>query len=468
MPDALPPFLIYLLGALVVPLLRGRARQAFALLVPVVGFVNFFLIPEGVHWRIPLLDFELILGRADAWSLIFLNVFTLLSFAGILYIVRDNKPLDLSAGLLYSGSAMGAVLAGDLLTLFFFWEMLTLGAVLCLLARGTKSSGRAAYRYLLVHVLGGVILLAGLALHLGSGGSLAFDQIELTGPGPILIFLGFGVNCAWPIIGAWLPDTYPEASVGGVVFMATFTTKTAVYALARTFPGEPVLITIGLVMATVSLLYAVIENDLRKVLAYCLINQVGFMVIAIGMGTDLALNGAAAHAYCHILYKALLFMVVGAVIYRTGKSRATDLGGLARSMPLTCGFGIIGALAMSAPWFCGFVSKSIIMGAAGYQGYSVVWLVLLFASAGVFLLAGIKVVYFTFFHRDAGVRCEEAPTNQLAAMVDHAGHSLPRNTAGAWPKKDQSRTRHGSGTSDPGRLQQEPRYRRPSRGLQQR
>lgn len=420
MPDALPPFAIYLLGALVVPFLRGRARQGFALLVPVIGFLNFFLIEEGVHWKVPLLDFELILGRADAWSLIFLNIFTILSFVGILYIIKENLSLDLSAGLLYAGSAMGVIMAGDLVTLFFFWEMLTLGAVLCLIARRTPESGKAAYRYLLVHIFGGVVLLAGLAIHLGSGGSIAFDQIDLSGPGPVLMFLGFGINCAWPLVGAWLTDTYPEASIGGVVFMATFTTKTAVYVLARTFPGEEALMWIGMAMATIPIFYAVIENDLRRVLAYSLINQVGFMIVGVGLGTPLSLNGTAAHAYCHILYKALLFMSIGSVIYRTGKSKATELGGLYRCMPWTCLFCCIGAASISAfPLFSGFVSKSMIMSAAAKTGTvetTIVWLALLFASAGVFHHAGIKIPFFAFFSHDSGIRCKEAPNNQLAAM----------------------------------------------------
>lgn len=418
MPEAVPPFVIYLIGAALVPLLSGRVRQVAALLVPVLGMANFFLIDAGTHWTVPLLDFELILGRADARSLLFLNIFTVLSFVGILYILRDNRPLDLAAGLLYSGCAMGVVMAGDLVTLFLFWEMLTLGATLCLLARRTAASARAAYRYLLVHVMGGVLLLAGLALHLAGGGSLAFDRIDLEGPGALLIFLGFGVNCAWPLLGAWLTDTYPEASIGGVVFMATFTTKTAVYVLSRTFPGEPSLIWIGMAMATIPIFYAVIENDLRRVLAYSLINQVGFMVVGVGLGTPLSLNGTYAHAYCHILYKALLFMSIGSVIYRTGRSKATELGGLYRSMPWTCLFCCVGAASISAfPLFSGFVSKSMIMSAAAGEGHTLVWLALLFASAGVFHHAGIKIPFFAFFSHDSGIRCQEAPLNQLLAMA---------------------------------------------------
>lgn len=424
MTEAVPPALIYLLGALIVPFLRGRVRQVFAIAVPVAGFVNFYLISKGVHWKVDLLEFELILGRADGWSLIFLHIFTVISFVGILYILKDNAALDLSAGLLYAGSAMGAVMAGDLITLFFFWEMLTIGAVLCILGRKTVASGAAAKRYLLVHVLGGVILLAGLVLHLASGGSTAFDKIELSGVGPWLMFLGFGINCAWPVVGAWLTDTYPEASVGGLIFMATFTTKTAVYVLARCLPGEPVLLWIGVAMAVLPLFYAVIENDLRRVLAYCLINQVGFMVVGIGLGTTLSLNGTAAHAYCHVLYKALLFMAIGSVIYRTGKSKATELGGLFRSMPVTCLFCCIGALSISAPLFAGFVGKSMIFSAIASSGQGVVWLALLFGAAGAFLMAGIKVPFFAFFNRDSGIRCEEAPLNQLLAMGTIAAVSI--------------------------------------------
>jgi multicomponent Na+:H+ antiporter subunit D len=416
MPDAIPPFLFYLVGALIVPFLRGRGRQIFALLIPVVAFINYFSITKGVHWTFTLLDFELILGRADAWSMLFLNIFTVVSFVGILYIIKENKALDLSAGLLYAGSAIGVVMAGDLLSLFFFWEMLTMGAVLCLLARKTTASGKAAYRYLLVHVCGGVVLLAGLMLHLAGGGSVAFQKIELEGLGAWLMFLGFGINCAWPLVGAWLTDTYPEASIGGVIFMATFTTKTAVYVLARTFPGEPSLLWIGVAMAIIPLFYALVETDLRKVLAYCLINQVGFMVIGIGLGSPLSLNGTAAHAYCHILYKALLFMAIGSVLYRTGKSKATELGGLYRSMPLTCLFCCIGALSTSFPLFCGFVSKSMIISDAAASGHPAIWLVLLVGSVGVFLVAGLKVPFFAFFSHDSGIRCEEAPRNQLLAM----------------------------------------------------
>ncbi len=432
MEAAIPPSLIYFIGALLVPLFRGRARQVFAVLVPLVGFLYYFslnaaLKADGVInpvtgakelflWTHQLLDFQLVLGRIDGWSLIFYNIFALLGIIGIIYNLKGNSALELSAGLLYAGAALGAVMAGDLITMFVFWELLTVGAILLILSRNTARANRAAYRYFLIHVLGGVILLAGLGLHIQETGSIAFGKIGLSGMGSWLIFIGLGINCAWPVVGAWLTDTYPEASVGGLIFMATFTTKTAVFVLARTFPGEEALIWIGIVMAVVPLFYAVISNDLRRVLAYCLINQVGFMVIGIGIGTALSLNGTAAHAYCHILYKALLFMSIGAVMYRTGTSRATDLGGLVRSMPFTCACCAIGALSTSFPFFCGFVSKAMILSAAAKGGEVAAWLAMMFGAAAVFHQAGLKVTYFAFFSRDSGIRCQDAPGNMKIAM----------------------------------------------------
>jgi len=214
-----------------------------------------------------------------------------------------------------------------------------------------------------------------------------------------------------------LTDAYPEATITGTIFLSAFTTKCAVYALARAFPGTEALIWIGAIMTGFPIFYAVIENDLRRVLAYSLINQVGFMVCGIGIGTHLAINGAVAHAFNDILFKALLFMSMGAIMYRTGKINGTDLGGLYRTMPLTCIFCMVGAASISAfPLFSGFVSKSMVMDAAAGGHMSGVWFILLFASAGVFHHAGIKIPYFAFFSHDSGMRPKEAPLNMLLAM----------------------------------------------------
>ena len=424
MTNSILPALIFMIGGFLIPFFKGRAKSVYMMLIPVVGFINLINIPLGDHFLVNFSDFKLVLLHIDRLSLLFGYIYHIIALITVIYILNFKNDVEYVAGFFYAGAALGAVLAGDLFSFFIFWEMLTIGSVMLIWARKTKSSQAAGLRYLLVHAFGGLVLLAGIVLHYTETGSLEMLKLTLSGPGSYLIFLGIGINCAWPVLHPWLTDAYPEATIGGTVFLSAFTTKTAVYALARLFPGTELLIWIGVAMAAFPIFYAVIENDLRRVLAYSLINQVGFMVVGIGIGTELAINGACAHAFNDILFKGLLFMSMGAVMYRTGKINATDLGGLYKSMPWTALFCCVGAASISAfPLFSGFVSKSMVMEAAasgshlvGQKSYVVVWLVLLFASAGVFHHAGIKIPFFAFFGHDAGHRVKEAPLNMLIAM----------------------------------------------------
>jgi len=413
----IPPAFLFIIGGLLIPFLSGKARTIYVVLLPVVSFINMLCIPMGTLMTVPFLDYTLTLVRIDRLSLAFGYIFHIISFITIIYILHVKKNLEYVAGFVYAGAALGTIFAGDLFTFFVFWETLTVGSVMLIWARGTKASAAAGFRYLLVHVTGGLSLLAGIVMMVMKTGSIKFGFIGLTDAASWFIFMGIGVNCAWPFLHTWLTDAYPEATIGGTVFLSAFTTKTAIYALARAYPGTELLIWIGVAMAAFPIFFAVIENDLRRVLAYSLVNQVGFMVVGIGIGSELAINGAVAHAFNDILFKGLLFMSMGAVMYRTGKIKATDLGGLYKSMPWTAAFCIVGAASISAfPLFSGFVSKSMVMSAAGNNHMVAVWLVLLFASAGVFHHAGIKIPFFAFFGHDAGHRVKEAPAHMLIAM----------------------------------------------------
>ncbi len=417
MTNPVPPALIFICSALLVPFFKGRWKSAFLLLIPVVGFLNLISIPEGNHWILRFLDHHLILGKVDRLSLLFGYIFHLISLIAILYALHVKDDLQHMAGLVYAGSALGVVFAGDFFSFFIFWEMLTISSIFLIWGRRTGRSLGAGFRYLLVHAAGGLCLLAGIVLHVKQTGSIEVGYLGLKGLDTYLIFFGFGLNCAWPLLHAWLTDAYPEATITGTIFLSAFTTKSAVYALARAFPGTEALIWIGAIMTGFPIFYAVIENDLRRVLSYSLINQVGFMVCGIGIGTHLAINGAVSHAFNDILFKALLFMAMGAVMYRTGKINGTALGGLYKTMPLTCIFCMVGAASISAfPLFSGFVSKSMVMDAAGEGHMKLIWFILLFASAGVFHHAGIKIPYFAFFSHDSGMRPKEAPINMLLAM----------------------------------------------------
>ena len=411
------PFLIFLLGAALAAATKGRLRAAVMLTIPLIGAVNLYALGEGVHLEAALFDYRLEIVRVDRLSILFGYLFHLAAFIGVIFSLHLRDSVQHVSGMLYAGSALGAVFAGDLITLFVFWELLAITSVFLILARRTERATRAAMRYLIVQVLSGVILLSGALVIAHQTGSIEFGYIGLDGLGSWLIFLAFGIKCAFPFLHNWLTDAYPEATPTGTVFLSAFTTKVAVYALARAFPGTELLVYIGATMTMFPIFFAVIENDLRRVLAYSLINQIGFMVCGIGIGTALAVNGAIAHAFNDVVFKGLLFMSMGAVLYRTGKIDGSALGGLYKSMPKTAAFCIVGAASISAfPLFSGFVSKSMVMVAALEEGHPMVWLALLFASAGVFHHAGIKIPFFAFFSHDSGIRCEEAPRNMLIAM----------------------------------------------------
>jgi multicomponent Na+:H+ antiporter subunit D len=393
-------------------------RSLILLATPVFGGLHLWLdVSPGIITSFEIMDLDLQLMRTDRLSLLFGYLFHLASFIAVIFALHVRDTTQNVAGMLYAGSALGAVFAGDLITLFIFWELLAVSSVFLVWARRSERAVRSGLRYLVIQVASGMLLLAGAVLHYLDTGSLAFDFIGLDDPAGWLIFLAFGIKCAFPFLHNWLTDAYPEATATGTVFLSAFTTKVAVYALARGFPGTEILVYIGAVMTCFPIFYAVIENDLRRVLAYSMINQLGFMVCGIGIGTALALNGAVAHAFNDVLFKGLLFMSMGAVLYRVGNTNGSDLGGLYKSMPKTTALCIVGACSISAfPLFSGFVSKSLVMTAMIQEGYDILWLMLLFASAGVFHHAGIKIPYFAFFARDAGIRTAEAPLNMLIAM----------------------------------------------------
>lgn len=363
---------------------------------------------------------HLVVLNPTAWNRPFALIFCAVAFLGLLYARSIDSRVEDCAALTYAAAAVGAVLAGDLFTFYCCWEVLALAGTVIVLMGGRPRSRGAAYRYLIFHVAGGLVLLFGILWRLSAGLPNSITTISLDSPGGWLIFLGIGVNCAWPLLHTWLIDAYPESSPSGVLYLSSYTTKTAVYALLVFFPGAPQLVFIGAVMAIFPIFFAVIENDLRRVLAYSMVNQVGFMVVGIGFGTDLALNGALCHAMTDIVFKGLLFMTVGACLFRTGYATATDLGGLARQMPVSAVCCLVAAASISAlPGFSGFVSKSMITTAAGSgeHPYTFVWLLLIFASAGVMEHAGIKIPFFAFFGHDSGHKVKEVPAPMQASMI---------------------------------------------------
>ena len=415
----LHPAAYFIIGAILLPFAkRLKLQKALLLIVPLLAFYQIHHLPASFgicHF----MGFELTFGRVDKLTYVFLHVFTLMALIGSIYGLHVKESGQHMAAFLYVAGSLGTTLAGDYLTLFIFWELMAFASVFLVWYRKKKRSIEAGYRYLLVHTTGGLILLAGIFLRYQNIHDLTFTRIVVDGAttADYLIMIGFMLNAAVPPIHAWLPDAYPEATVIGAVYMCAFTTKTAVYVLARGFPGFTALAILGAIMTVYGVAYAVIENDARRILAYHIVSQVGYMVCGIGIGTAMAVNGACAHAYAHILYKALLFMGVGSVLEMTGKSKLNELGGLYKYMPWSLVFTVIGGIAISGfPFTSGFISKSMIITAAGMDHRIFIMLMLSLAAVGTFLSVGIKLPYFIWFGKDSGVKAKESYWNMQLGM----------------------------------------------------
>ncbi|UYV36146.1 Na(+)/H(+) antiporter subunit D [Rhodobacteraceae bacterium D3-12] len=421
MAEFFPPAFLFLAAAILLPGLPMIARNIVLLAAPLLSGWMIWSLPEGALAPMAFFGFELELLRVDPLARLFGLIFSLAAFLANLYAWHLRDTAQQLAALLYAGAAIGAVFAGDLISLFVFWEGTAIASVFLIWARGSEGAYHTGMRYLVVQIASGVLLLIGVALFYRETGSVAFDKMVLGSAASWLILIAFGIKCGFPLLHSWLSDAYPAATVTGSVILSVFTTKMAVYALARGFAGTEMLIYVGTVMALFPILYAIFENDLRRVLAFALISQLGFMVVGIGIGTELALNGAAAHAVASVLYKGLLFMAMGAVMFRTGTVKASALGGLYRTMPLTMLLCVVGAASISAmPLFSGFVTKSLTLSAAAKGHYDWVWGALLLASVGAVLHTGIRVPYAAFFAKDSGLRPEEAPFHMLVAMAGMA------------------------------------------------
>ncbi len=412
-----PPAFILIFGALLVPFFHGKVKSSFLLLLPVWCLLLIYQVPEGLQASCDFMGMQLVISQVDGLSRIFGLGFSVAFLLGIIYGLKQTN-LEHCSALVYAGGALGVTFAGDWFTLYLYWELMAVASTFLILAAPSSRSREAALRYVLMHLAGGLLLLAGILLRYQATGSLALTALELKGTANWLIFLGVGLNAAVPLLHTWLPDAYAKASVTGAVFLCAFTTKSAVYVLARVFAGNEFLIYLGGIMAIFPILYALVSDDYREVLSYSLISQIGYMVAGIGIGTPLAINGVAAHAFCHLIYKALLFMGAGAIIVASGRRRLSSMGGLITYMPVTAVCTLVGLASICAlPLFSGFVSKSMILTEAANLHLTVPWLLLQLASAGAMLYLGLRIPYYALFRTSPYVAADRPPRHMLVAMV---------------------------------------------------
>jgi multicomponent Na+:H+ antiporter subunit D len=414
----IPPFLYFLLGGLILPLIPRPWRPIAFLVPPVLSLFTIFTMEVGTRLAFNFMQFELVFLNVTNLNWIFGIIFSLISIIAGIYALHMQDLRQQTAAAFYATGALCVTFAGDFLTLYLGWEIMAVASTFLIWARDTPEATATGIRYFLFHIFGGLLLLAGILLHVSETGTLALTPFTpYESLAAWLILLGVAVNVAIPPLHAWLAESYPMATVTGAIFMSALTTKSAVYVLASLFAGWQILIFMGVLMALYGVVYAVLANDIRGILAYHIISQVGYMVAGVGIGTEMAINGTTAHAFSHILYKALLFMGAGVVLHTTGKSKLTELGGLYSKQKLVFWLYMIGAFSISGfPFFNGFISKSMIVAAAGYQLLDVTALLLILASIGTFLHTGLKLPYWTWFGQDSNLTTVKEPKNMVWAM----------------------------------------------------
>lgn len=356
------------------------------------------LLPLGMIWEVHFFgEYQLMLIHVDRLSWLFALAFTIMAVICSVYGYHNKKRLEGLAALVYAGSTVSMILAGDWISLIFFWELMAVSSMYLVYAGGMRDSRKASFRYIIIHMFGGNLLLGGILLLISSGDLLVGPVTDSGSLAFWLVLLGVAVNGVIPPLHTWVADAYPESSPTGGIFLSCFTTKATIYVMIRVFAGADLLIWVGVAMALYGAIYAIMENDARRLLAYHIVSQLGFMVAGVGMGSVMGIDGAAAHAICNILQKSLLFMCMGAILYATGKRKITEMGGFAKSMPyvflcfLVAGFAISGV-----PLFNGFISKSITISAAAEGGLGTVELLLSLASIGTFLSIVLKMGYYIF------------------------------------------------------------------------
>ena len=437
-----PPYLVVAIAALFVLVLPRRVGHTAAALATAFVFAQAVILGDGgqgAHLATGFLGFDVVLFNVDAFSSLMGVVVGFLATAAVLYAYGSEAPPWVTAfALVYVSSTLGTVYAGDWLTLIFFWELMAVTSTLLVWQHG-GAAVRAGYRYALFHGIGGTLLLAAVVVHGASMlGSAPADSMFLfsatTGihaSATVLAAIGIGVNCGFPFVHTWLPDTYPRPHIAASVFLSVFTTKTAAYVMYRAFPeGGMWLAYLGGFMAVYGAFFALLQYNPRRLLSYHIQAQLGYMLAGFGLATavgEFAVTGGFAHLFNNVLYKSLLFMAVGVVVYRTGVEDIREMGGLWRVMPVTFLVYLVGAASITAvPGFNGFISKGMVLDSAHEVHLielplgGLLWWLLILGGIGTFM-SFIKLGYYVFFHGSASLSPDDATPFQTVGMTLAAG-----------------------------------------------
>ena len=411
----LHPGIIMIAFGFIVTILPRGFRKPLSIIAPATATWAFFMMTEesSLPYELaPYIKMEFIHLDSLAWT--FMLVFCIIAVLNGIYGIGIQHRYECGMSMVYAGSVMGVILAGDCLSLIFFWEISAFASMYVVYCKHDRASARASFRYILMHAFGGNMLLAGLIIYMFHYGNTLGHLSECVGePCFWLIAVGIAVNAAIPPLHAWLPDAYPESTATGTVYLSSFTTKAAIYLMLRMMSGLTDLVWIGAIVAIYGACMAIMENGIRRLLAYHIVSQLGMMIAAAGAGEAIGIDAATAHAFTNILFKGVLMMGAGAVIYATGRSNITELGGLAKKMPVTAVCFLISSLAIAGlPGLSGFVSKALIMDAIHEAGYTVPALLLTAGGVGTLLSITLKINYFVFFGP-----CEDEKVSEVTRKI---------------------------------------------------
>ncbi|MDW3096587.1 MAG: proton-conducting transporter membrane subunit [Alphaproteobacteria bacterium] len=417
--DGLSPGFLLILAGLLATLLPRATRPFVSVAAPLLGLVHLLALPAGPGGMVEMLGISIatfdVTQPGFAIAVSFLAAATI---AGI-FNWHERAGLPVAAGLIYTGCATGAVLAGDLPSFFIFFEISSIAAAFLIWSGGTSRSLGAGMRFAVANILAGVLLLEAFLLTYKVTGSISFFVGDLSTTAGVYLILALGIRSAFPVLHAWLTDAYPESTPGGTVLLSVFAVTTSVYALMRFLPGEQLLTFIGPVMIAFPVFLALLANDLRRALCYGLISQVGLAVTAVGIGTPEALAAATTLAVANIFGFLLMFMAIGAVLFRTGTASAASLGGLAAQMPWTAGFAVIGGLSVAGlPILAGGTAIPALLTSIWTNSGPYVAALALFGVAGVWAHAGLRVPAAAFFgERQEEHTVSDAPLHMRLAMM---------------------------------------------------
>lgn len=412
-----PGFILIIAGLLVV-FLPKKVSRAVYILGPIAATASLFVLKGNSLLYEITSHIQLQFINADKLGIIFAVAFCIVAVIGSIYSVDADSNYERGVALIYAGANLGVVLAGDCISLIVFWEISAFTGAYLVYAKHCMKSSHSAYRYLLVHAFGGGMLLVGLLSYMFHYGNSLDNLAAISGtPTFWIIFIGVAINAAVPPLNSWLPDAYPEATIGGTVFLGSYTTKAAIYLMIRFFAGTDWLVYVGCFMAVYGILMALLENDLRRLLSYHIISQLGYMVASLAMGGAWGIDGAAAHTFSNIMYKGVLLMCAGAVITATGKRKISELGGLGKKMPFTAVCFLIASFAISGvPFLNGFASKALIMHAVSEN--KIAYYALTAASIGTWLSIALKINVFVFWGKtDKDIECKPIPVNMKIGMA---------------------------------------------------